>query len=82
MLQAFRTQPEVYGRYWARAYVGWPRFTTAAPSAAHRAFTTWESAGTLLHGFQDGTRTTCTFDVDGKSTAPGDNLPGDPNRVE
>ena len=48
MIQAFRTQDAVYRRYWARAYVGWPRFTTAAPNAAHRAFAAWESAGTLL----------------------------------
>jgi NAD-dependent SIR2 family protein deacetylase len=49
MIHAFRTQDAVYRRYWARAYVGWPRLTTAAPNAAHRAFATWEAAGTLLH---------------------------------
>src|SRR4051812_21627683 len=48
MIQAFRTQEAVYRRYWARAYAGWPRFTTAAPNDAHRAFTAWERAGTLL----------------------------------
>ena len=47
MIQAFRTQDAVYRRYWARAYAGWPRFTTAAPNAAHRAFAAWERAGTL-----------------------------------
>ena len=47
MIQAFRTQEAVYRRYWARAYAGWPRFTAAAPGAAHRAFAAWESAGTL-----------------------------------
>jgi hypothetical protein len=46
MIQAFRTQDAMYRRYWARAYVGWPRFTGAAPSGAHRAFAEWESAGT------------------------------------
>ena len=49
MIQAFRTQDAVYRRYWARAYAGWPRFTTAAPGSAHRAFAAWEAAGTLLH---------------------------------
>jgi NAD-dependent SIR2 family protein deacetylase len=47
MIQAFRTQDAVYQRYWARAYAGWPRFTSAAPGAAHRAFAVWEAAGTL-----------------------------------
>jgi NAD-dependent SIR2 family protein deacetylase len=49
MIQAFRTQPEIYRRYWARAYVGWPRLTAAAPNAAHRAFAAWEAAGSLHH---------------------------------
>src|SRR5262245_669807 len=49
MIQAFRTEDAVYRRYWARAYAGWPRLTTAAPNAAHRAFAAWEAAGTLLH---------------------------------
>jgi NAD-dependent SIR2 family protein deacetylase len=48
MIQAFRTQEAVYRRYWARAYVGWPPLTSAAPSAAHLAFAAWETAGTLL----------------------------------
>ena len=48
MIQAFRRHDAVYRRYWARAYAGWPRFTAAAPGAAHRAFADWESAGTLL----------------------------------
>ena len=47
MIQAFRTDPAVYRRYWARAYAGWPRFSSVEPSAAHRAFAAWESAGTL-----------------------------------
>ena len=48
MIQAFRTHGEVYQRYWARAFVGWPRFAGAVPNAAHHAFAAWESAGTLL----------------------------------
>jgi NAD-dependent SIR2 family protein deacetylase len=47
MIQAFRTQDAVYRRYWARACAGWPRFTAAAPGAAHRALAAWEHAGTL-----------------------------------
>ena len=47
MFQAFRSNDAIYRRYWARAYAGWPRFTSAAPSAAHRAFAAWETAGTL-----------------------------------
>jgi NAD-dependent SIR2 family protein deacetylase len=47
MIQAFRTQDAVYRRYWARACAGWPRFTAAAPGAAHRALAAWERAGTL-----------------------------------
>ena len=42
MIQAFRTQEPIYRRYWARAYAGWPRFTAAAPNAAHRALAAWE----------------------------------------
>jgi len=48
MIQAFRSDDGVYRRYWARAYVGWPRLDTAAPNVAHRAFANWEAAGTLL----------------------------------
>lgn len=47
MFQAFRSQDEVYRRYWARAYAGWARFNTAAPGAAHRALAAWERRGTL-----------------------------------
>jgi len=47
MFQAFRAQESTYRRYWARAYAGWPRFMTALPSAAHRAFAAWERAGSL-----------------------------------
>ena len=47
MIQAFRSEPAVYQRYWARAYAGWTRFSAAAPGAAHRAFAAWEAAGTL-----------------------------------
>lgn len=47
MILSFRTQDAIYRRYWARAYAGWPRFISAAPSAAHRALAAWEQGGTL-----------------------------------
>src|SRR5438128_11120456 len=47
MILAFRSDPAVYRRYWARAYTGWSRFTAAAPTAAHHALAAWERAGTL-----------------------------------
>jgi len=47
MIQAFRTQQATYRRYWARAYAGWPRFTSAEPSAAHHAIAEWERTGSL-----------------------------------
>ena len=45
MIQAFRADPAVYRRYWARAFAGWPRFTAAAPGDAHHALAAWEGAG-------------------------------------
>jgi NAD-dependent SIR2 family protein deacetylase len=48
MIQAFLTEEPVYRRYWARAYVGWPRFAKLEPNDAHRALVAWEEAGTLV----------------------------------
>jgi NAD-dependent SIR2 family protein deacetylase len=47
MIQAFRGDPAVYRRYWARAFAGWPRFAAAAPASSHRAFADWEASGSL-----------------------------------
>jgi NAD-dependent SIR2 family protein deacetylase len=47
MFQAFRTQESTYRRYWARAFAGWPRFTTAEPGLAHHAHSAWQRAGSL-----------------------------------
>jgi NAD-dependent SIR2 family protein deacetylase len=47
MIQAFRSTHAIYRRYWARAYAGWPRFTSAEPGAAHHALAAWERVGTL-----------------------------------
>jgi NAD+-dependent protein deacetylase sirtuin 4 len=44
---AFLRRPEVRQRYWARATVGWSRFSAARPNAAHRALAALEEAGHL-----------------------------------
>ncbi len=43
--QALVGDPATYRRYWARSYVGWPGFSTAAPNASHRALTAFEQTG-------------------------------------
>ncbi|HST43946.1 MAG TPA: NAD-dependent protein deacetylase [Luteimonas sp.] len=44
-IQAFTGDAAAYRRYWARSHVGWPRFATAQPNAAHRALATLEDSG-------------------------------------
>jgi NAD+-dependent protein deacetylase sirtuin 4 len=44
---AFLRRPEVRQRYWARSTVGWARFRTAEPNAAHHALAALEAAGHL-----------------------------------
>jgi len=44
---AFMRRPDVRRRYWARATLGWERFSGAAPNAAHRALAALEGAGRL-----------------------------------
>lgn len=39
--------PEARQRYWARSYVGWPRFAAAQPNDGHRAVRELEAAGVL-----------------------------------
>lgn len=43
----FIKRAEVRQRYWARASLGWPRFSAAAPNAGHIALARLESAGLL-----------------------------------
>jgi len=43
----FIRSPTVRRRYWARAFVGWPRFRRAEPGAAHRALAALEARGAL-----------------------------------
>lgn len=45
--QAFVQEPAMRARYWARAFVGWPRFSAAVPNAAHAALGRWEERGGL-----------------------------------
>jgi NAD+-dependent protein deacetylase sirtuin 4 len=45
---AFVRRPEVRQRYWARATLGWLRFSGAAPNPAHRALAALEQAGRLV----------------------------------
>ncbi len=44
---AFLRRPEVRQRYWARATLGWARFSAAEPNRAHRAIAALERAGFL-----------------------------------
>jgi NAD-dependent SIR2 family protein deacetylase len=41
----FLTKPEVRARYWARSLLGWPRFSSARPNAAHHALAELERSG-------------------------------------
>jgi NAD-dependent protein deacetylase/lipoamidase sirtuin 4 len=43
----FLRREDVRRRYWARATLGWARFSGAAPNAAHRALAALEEAGPL-----------------------------------
>jgi NAD-dependent deacetylase sirtuin 4 len=47
MHDAFIRRPEVRRRYWARATLGWSRFSDAEPNAAHRALAALETGGEL-----------------------------------
>jgi NAD-dependent deacetylase sirtuin 4 len=44
---AFLRRDDVRRRYWARATLGWARFRTAAPNAAHHALAALEETGLL-----------------------------------
>lgn len=43
----FISRPEVRARYWARSLIGWPRFCSARPNAAHQALAALERAGVV-----------------------------------
>lgn len=44
----FLSRPEVRARYWARALIGWPRFSSARPNAAHQTLAELERDGYVL----------------------------------
>jgi NAD-dependent protein deacetylase/lipoamidase sirtuin 4 len=44
----FLSKPEVRTRYWARSLLGWPRFSSARPNAAHQALAALEREGQVL----------------------------------
>jgi NAD-dependent SIR2 family protein deacetylase len=44
----FLTRPEVRTRYWARSLLGWPRFSSARPNAAHQTLAALEREGHVL----------------------------------
>ncbi len=44
----FLNRPEVRARYWARSLLGWPRFSSARPNAAHQALAAMERQGRVL----------------------------------
>ncbi|XP_038056575.1 NAD-dependent protein lipoamidase sirtuin-4, mitochondrial-like [Patiria miniata] len=43
--QDFLRSPSRRRRYWARNFVGWPRFSSVLPNASHWTFAEWERAG-------------------------------------
>ncbi|MEN5061061.1 NAD-dependent protein deacetylase [Luteimonas sp. TWI1416] len=61
--QAFTGDPAIYRRYWARSFVGWPRFSVARPNVAHRALAALGDAGPI--------GTLLTQNVDGLHQAAG-----------
>ncbi|MEN4903068.1 NAD-dependent protein deacetylase [Luteimonas sp. TWI1437] len=61
--QAFTGDPAIYRRYWARSFVGWPRFSVARPNVAHRALAALGDAGPIA--------TLLTQNVDGLHQAAG-----------
>ncbi|UNK41141.1 NAD-dependent protein deacetylase [Luteimonas sp. S4-F44] len=61
--QAFTGDPAIYRRYWARSFVGWPRFSIARPNAAHRTLAALGNAGPIT--------TLLTQNVDGLHQAAG-----------
>lgn len=44
----FLNRPEVRARYWARSLIGWPRFSSARPNAAHHALAAMERDGHMV----------------------------------
>lgn len=62
-IDRFLSSPREQQAYWARSHVGWERFRSARPNAAHRAVTALQQAGALAG--------VVTQNVDGLHTAAG-----------
>ena len=60
----FRAGPESRRRYWARAFVGWERFTGAQPNAGHRLLAALQTEG-VASGAVAGITGVITQNVDG-----------------
>lgn len=43
----FVKRPDIRKRYWARNFVGWPRFSSIEPNAIHRTLAAWEQTGRI-----------------------------------
>ena len=43
--QTFLKNPKARQRYWARNYVGWPKFSSFRPNECHHILSKWERAG-------------------------------------
>ncbi|KAK6184272.1 hypothetical protein SNE40_006773 [Patella caerulea] len=41
----FLNKAEIRQRYWARNFVGWPRFSLFSPNVSHHVFSEWERVG-------------------------------------
>ena len=41
--------PAARQSYWARNFVGWPRWSSFSPNQAHRSLYQWEREGRLKH---------------------------------
>lgn len=39
--------PEIRQRYWARNFVGWPRFSSFEPNSIHQTLARWEREGRI-----------------------------------
>lgn len=45
--KTFMESSKARQRYWARNYVGWPRFSSVNPNAAHKHLAAWEKQGKM-----------------------------------
>ncbi|KAG8236776.1 hypothetical protein J437_LFUL016890 [Ladona fulva] len=45
--QQFIKSEDIRKRYWARNFVGWPRFSSFQPNISHRILSQWESLGKI-----------------------------------